>query len=79
LIGLIGQSVCAWAEDPINGIAEAAAAVPMKWRREMALIVFLPPVLFLQILGWNFRAGFRIEAVGGRGEEHLDASASSRS
>jgi hypothetical protein len=33
-------------------------------------------VLFLQILGWNSRAGFRIEAVDGLGEEHLDASVS---
>jgi CMP/dCMP kinase len=31
-------------------------------------------VLFLQIHEWNFRAGFRIEAVSGLGEEHLDAS-----
>jgi hypothetical protein len=54
---LIGQSVCAKAGDPISGIAEAAAALPIKRRREMALIVSLQPVLFLQILGWNSRAG----------------------
>jgi hypothetical protein len=78
LIALVGQSVCAEAEDPISGTAETAAALPIKRRREMALIVSLRPVLFLQILGWNSRAGFRIEAVDGLGEEHLDASASPR-
>jgi hypothetical protein len=31
-------------------------------------------VLFLQIHGWNSRAGFRLEAANGLGEEHLDAS-----
>jgi hypothetical protein len=31
LIDRLGQSVCwAWAEEPINGMAEAAAALPMK-------------------------------------------------
>jgi hypothetical protein len=39
LMGLVGQSVCAEAEDPISGIAETAAALPIKRRREMAFIV----------------------------------------
>jgi hypothetical protein len=31
LMALFGQSVCcAWAEEPISGMAEAAAALPMK-------------------------------------------------
>jgi hypothetical protein len=38
---VVGQSVCAWAEDPISGIAETAAALPIKRRREMAFIVSL--------------------------------------
>jgi hypothetical protein len=53
LIGLVGQSAWAWAWDPNSGIAEAAAALPIKRRREIALIVSLRPVLLLQILGWN--------------------------
>jgi hypothetical protein len=78
LIGLVGQSVCAWADDPISGIAEAAAALPIKRRREMALIVFLRPVAISADPWMEFRAGFRIEAADGLGEEHLDASASPR-